>query len=79
MLKILATTDFSANSKMGLRFAIQLVDQLNAQNFFLHMYQIMSPTSCNAARKNTYEVAEEEKPLLLFQGFTFIKVKRHPG
>ncbi|MDR6782771.1 nucleotide-binding universal stress UspA family protein [Pedobacter africanus] len=36
MKRILVTTDFSANSKAGLRFAIQLAAQNNYQLTFFH-------------------------------------------
>ena len=52
MNKILVTTDFSVNSKAGLKFAIQLASQHNYDLTFLHVYYIMKPTSWS---KKTFE------------------------
>ena len=45
MKKILVTTDFSANSKVGIRFALQLASQTGAELVFYHAIEIMKPTS----------------------------------
>lgn len=41
MEKIVVATDFSANSKSGIRFAIQLAQLRNAELIFLHVYQVL--------------------------------------
>ncbi len=47
MKKILATTDFSENSKAGLQFAIQLASQNNFEIVFFHTYHVLIPTAWN--------------------------------
>ena len=43
MKKILVTTDFSANSKAGIRFAIQMASQQLCELTFLHVYYQTKP------------------------------------
>lgn len=45
--RLLVTTDFSANSKAGIRFALQLQSQINCELVFYHVIEIMKPTSWN--------------------------------
>lgn len=45
MKKILVTTDFSASSRAGLRFAIQLATQMEAKLVFFHCFQALIPTT----------------------------------
>ena len=61
MKKILVTTDFSANSKAGLRFAIQLASQEACELTFFHSYHIMKPTSWGETTFSTYEKNEATK------------------
>ena len=61
MKKILVTTDFSANSKAALRFAIQLASQSDAELTFLHVQHIMRMTSWNEVTYKNYEKVEIEK------------------
>ncbi|MBL0340770.1 MAG: universal stress protein [Bacteroidetes bacterium] len=61
MDKILVTTDFSTNSKAGLRFAIQLASQHQFELTFLHSYYIIKPTSWSDATFATYKKREEDK------------------
>ena len=61
MDKILVTTDFSSNSKAGLRFAIQLASQHKYELTFFHSYNIMKPTSWNDETSAAYEKAEADK------------------
>lgn len=44
-MKVLVTSDFSANSKAGIRFAFQFQNQTNCDLVFYHVVQIMKPTS----------------------------------
>lgn len=55
MEKILVTTDFSANSKAGLRFAIQQASQHKFELTFFHSYYIMIPTSWTLTKSSEYE------------------------
>ena len=61
MQKILVTTDFSANSKAGLRFAIQLASQHKYELTFFHSYYLMKPTSWSEATFSSYEKGETKK------------------
>jgi nucleotide-binding universal stress UspA family protein len=58
MKTILATTDFSDNSKAGLYFAIQLASQNNFEIIFFHTYHVLIPTSWNEVRIEGYEKDE---------------------
>ena len=60
MGKILVTTDFSSNSKAGLRFAIQLASQNKYELTFFHSYYIMKPISWSDATFAAYEKSEAE-------------------
>jgi nucleotide-binding universal stress UspA family protein len=58
-MKLLVTTDFSANSKGAIRFAHTLAKQSkNVEVVFYHTIQIMKPTRWNDTFFNAYE--EEE-------------------
>ena len=61
MNKILATTDFSSNSKAGLRFAIQLASQHKYELTFFHSYYVMKPTSWNDSKFGVHEKSEADK------------------
>ncbi|WP_395802069.1 universal stress protein [Daejeonella sp.] len=61
MLKVLTTTDFSANSKAGIRFAIQLASQQACEITFFHSYHIMKPSIWDAKRFTSYEKSETVK------------------
>jgi nucleotide-binding universal stress UspA family protein len=54
MKHIVVTTDFSANSKAGLRFAIQLAQQTKAKLSFFHCVEIMKPTGWSNSRYEAY-------------------------
>ncbi|NIJ52575.1 universal stress protein [Dyadobacter arcticus] len=58
MKKILVTTDFSAGSKAGLRFAIQLASQSKFALTFFHSYNVLSPTGWTAAKIKEYKKSE---------------------
>ncbi len=45
MNKIVVATDFSANSRKTIRFAIQMAFQSKAEIIFFHMVPLLSPTS----------------------------------
>jgi len=61
MKKILVTTDLSAGSKAGLRFAIQLASQSKFALTFFHSYNIMLPTAWTTAKIKDYERSESAK------------------
>ena len=61
MEKILVTTDFSTNSKAGMRFAIQLTSQHKFELTFFHSYYVMKPTSWSDAAIAAYEKKEADK------------------
>ena len=44
-MKILVTTDFSTNSKAGIRFALQLAAQMPCKLVFYHIVELLTPTS----------------------------------
>lgn len=58
MKKILVTTDFSANSKAAIRFAIQLTSQMDCELTFFHSYHISKPASGNEKTFTSYEKHE---------------------
>ncbi len=60
MKKILVTTDLSANSKSGMRFAIQLASQHNYELTFFHSYYVMKPTSWSDASFDHLEKKSKE-------------------
>ena len=56
MQKILVTTDFSKHSKAGLRFAIQIATQMDAELVFYHCFQALIPTTIHGENiKNSLE------------------------
>ncbi len=61
MKKILVTTDFSVNSKAGIRFAIQLASQQPFELTFFHSFYIMKPTSINEKASRFYVKNETAK------------------
>jgi nucleotide-binding universal stress UspA family protein len=56
--KLLVSTDFSTNSKAGMRFAIQLASQSKQSLIFYHCLPYMRPTRWSDARYEQY--AKEE-------------------
>ncbi|MCX6189118.1 MAG: universal stress protein [Bacteroidetes bacterium] len=60
MDKILVTTDFSSNSKAGLRFAIQLASQAKYELIFFHAYYFEKPTTWNGATTAAFEKRSAE-------------------
>jgi len=58
MKKILVTTDFSANSKVGIRFAQQLSLQHDLELTFLHVAHISKPSSWSADKFTNFENKE---------------------
>jgi nucleotide-binding universal stress UspA family protein len=61
MKKLLVTTDFSINSKAGMRFAFQLAKQSGCEITFLHSTEILKPTSWSDKKFKDYAQGEIEK------------------
>lgn len=69
MNKLLVTTDFSVNSKAGIRFAMQLQSQTKCELLFYHVVEIMKPTSWNDVRYKHFakqKIAEFTEELIAF-------------
>jgi nucleotide-binding universal stress UspA family protein len=69
MKHLVVTTDFSANSKAGLRFAIQLSKQTGCRISFFHCIEIMKPTKWSDKRYEEYAKAEIEKAVNKLEKF----------
>jgi nucleotide-binding universal stress UspA family protein len=52
--KIVVPTDFSANSKAGIRFAIQLISQNNGIPVFYHCMELLKPMKWTDGQFKTY-------------------------
>lgn len=61
MNKILVTTDFSSNSKAGLRFAVQLASQCKCELVFFHSYNVAKPVSWKDEAFASFEKSEADK------------------
>jgi len=60
MAKILVTTDFSPNSKAGIRFAIQLSQQRECQLTFFHSYHVVKPSNWDENKFTSFQNSEAE-------------------
>ncbi len=58
MKKILVPTDFSPNSKSGVRFAIQWAAQQNLELVFMHVLNVLIPTRWPQGTIDTYVAGE---------------------
>ena len=82
MQKILVTTDFSAHSKAGMRFAVQMATQMDAELIFFHCFQALIPTAVQRERiKNSLEQQTQEnlKKLEKFVAGIHKSMKIAPG
>lgn len=61
MKKILVTTDFSANSKAAMRFAIQLASQCDGALTFLHVQHVLRMTTWTDPTYAAHEKSELDK------------------
>jgi nucleotide-binding universal stress UspA family protein len=61
MNKIMVTTDFSVNSKAGIRFALQLAKQTKSKLIFFHSQELPKPTRWSLEKYNTYAAVELKK------------------
>lgn len=59
MEKILVTSDMSAKSKAGIKFALQLAHQFKAQLIVLYVSEVTQPTSWTNARYEQYKIETE--------------------
>lgn len=69
MKKILVTSDFSTNSKAGIRLALQVQAQSGCELVFYHVIEIMKPTSWNDKRYKEFaktKIIENVKKLETF-------------
>ncbi len=75
MIKILATTDMSANSRSGMRYAILLAAQLKAEITFIHVHMVLRASTWTDAVYRHY--IEEEKMVLEHDLHDFIRSVYH--
>lgn len=82
MKKILVPTDFSPNSKSGIRFAIQWATQQNLELVFIHVLHIMTPTRWTQETSTKYIAGELETCRKRFSKFIeaiYKSMKIKPG
>jgi nucleotide-binding universal stress UspA family protein len=61
MERILVTTDFSGNSRAGIRFALQLAAQREAELIFYHIIEVMQPTSWSDKKFHAFSEAKNRE------------------
>lgn len=69
MKKILVTTDFSVNSKVGIRFAHQLSLQNTAELTYLHVAHISKPTGWTEDKFTNFESKELKRFRMELEAF----------
>lgn len=82
MKKILVPTDFSPNSKSGMRFAIQWAANQNIELVFIHVMNILIPTRWSEGTVKQYIAAELEDCRKRFRKFVtaiYKSMKLKPG
>lgn len=67
--KIIVPTDFSANSKSGIRFAIQLATQTNSTLVFYHCMEIIKPVRWTNAEFKKYTTNQLNKTTAYLNSF----------
>lgn len=67
-MKILVTTDLSANSRAGIRFALQLTLQYQCELTFFYAYHLKKPT-WNDTTYNSFADSEHQKSLVALTDF----------
>jgi nucleotide-binding universal stress UspA family protein len=80
--KILVTTDLSANSKAGVRFAIQLAAQNGSSLIFCHVSQLLKPTRWTESRYQHYvddQLAPVREKLEKFVAAEYERAGSRPG
>lgn len=82
MNRILVTTDLSANSRAGLRFAIKLAEQKKLELVFLFVHQVLRASTWSDA-KYEYYVSEDRENIMneltSFVSTTYKQMKVTPG
>lgn len=68
-ITILVTTDFSTNSRAGIRFAIQLASQMPCKLVFYHAIELSIPTIWSHERAAQFTETEIEKSKVQLQQF----------
>lgn len=68
-ISLLVTTDFSTNSKAGIRFAIQLAAQGKYQLVFYHCLPYLKPTRWSDDQYEAYSRAESQKTAAALRRF----------
>jgi nucleotide-binding universal stress UspA family protein len=61
MNRIMVTTDFSVNSKAGIRFALQLAKQTKSKLVFFHSQELPKPTRWSLEKYDSYAAVELKK------------------
>jgi nucleotide-binding universal stress UspA family protein len=82
MKKILVTTDFSPASRAGMRFAIQLATQMEAELVFFHSFQALIPTTVLQERIDNELNVQGKEALRQLERFVVgihRAMKIHPG
>ncbi len=82
MKKILASTDFSNNSKSGIRFAAQLASQSKSELELMHVVEIMKPTSWSPEKYHAFiktEIARNKEKLEKFAAGILKELNQKPG
>lgn len=69
MKKVLVLTDFSGNSKAGVRFAIRWATQQKLELVFVHVLNILRPSKWTEQAFEKYAVGEEQACLGKFEKF----------
>ncbi len=69
MEKIVVTTDFSENSKAGIRYAIQLASSRKAALTFLHIHQVLRASFWNDEEYDHYIALDRQKLMEEFPSF----------
>lgn len=79
--KVLVPTDFSANSRAGIRFAIQLASQTKISLIFYHCAEILKPTRWSTAKYEDYrneELKASREMLVSFVSEVYSQLKVRP-
>lgn len=69
MEKLLVTTDFSTNSKAGIRFALQMQSQSNCSLVFYHAISVSKPTSWNDKKYKSFQAEKIDENLKNLEDF----------
>lgn len=69
MEKLLVTTDFSTNSKAGIRFALQLQSQSKCNLIFYHAISVSKPTSWSDKKYKSFQSEKIDENLKNLENF----------